>query len=45
VCYMERVYNASFFKGRESAHNYAREWPILPFDVSRDFIISKEILV
>jgi hypothetical protein len=23
----------------------ARKWPILPFDVSRDFIISKEILV
>ena len=23
----------------------ARKWPILPFDVSWDFIISKEILV
>ena len=29
----------------ESANNDARKWPILPFDVSRDFIISKEILV
>jgi hypothetical protein len=26
------------------ANNDARKWPILPFDVSRDFIISKEIL-
>ena len=25
----------------ESANNDARKWPILPFDVSRDFIISK----
>jgi hypothetical protein len=24
----------------ESANNDARKWPILPFDVSRDFIIS-----
>jgi hypothetical protein len=32
-------------KGTESANNDARKWPILPFDVSRDFIISKEILV
>jgi hypothetical protein len=32
-------------KGMESANNDARKWPILPFDVSRDFIISKEILV
>jgi hypothetical protein len=32
-------------KGMESANNNARKWPILPFDVSRDFIISKEILV
>ena len=29
----------------ESANNDARKWTILPFDVSRDFIISKEILV
>jgi hypothetical protein len=26
-------------------NNYARKWPILPFDVSQDFIISKKILV
>ena len=32
-------------KGMESANNDARKWPILPFDVSQDFIISKEILV
>ena len=32
-------------QGMESANNDARKWPILPFDVSRDFIISKEILV
>ena len=25
-------------KGMESANKYARKWPILPFDVSRDFI-------
>ena len=31
-------------KGMESANNDARKWPILPFDESRDFIISKEIL-
>ena len=31
-------------KGMESANNDARKWPIIPFDVSRDFI-SKEILV
>jgi hypothetical protein len=30
-------------KGVESSNKYARKWPILPFDVSRDFIISKEI--
>jgi hypothetical protein len=30
-------------KGMESANNDARKWPIIPFDVSRDFIISKEI--
>jgi hypothetical protein len=35
----------SYGKGMESANKYARKWPILPFDVSRDFIISKEILV
>jgi hypothetical protein len=29
----------------ESANNDARKWPILPFDVYRDFIIIKEILV
>jgi hypothetical protein len=29
-----------FWKGMESANNYATKWPILPFDVSRDFIIS-----
>ena len=29
----------------ESANNDAIKWPIIPFDVSRDFIISKEILV
>ena len=29
----------------ESANNDARKWPILTFDVSRDFIISKAILV
>jgi hypothetical protein len=29
----------------ESANNDARKWPILPFDVFRDFIISKEILI
>ena len=34
----------SYGKGMESANNDARKWPILPFDVSRDFIISKEIL-
>ena len=28
--------------GMESANNDARKWPILPFDVSRDFIINKE---
>jgi hypothetical protein len=28
----------------ESANNDARKWLILPFDVSRDFIINKEIL-
>ena len=33
------------WKRMESANNYARKWPILPFDVSRDFIISKDILV
>jgi hypothetical protein len=27
----------------ESANNVARKWPILPFDVPWDFIISKEI--
>ena len=32
-------------KGDESANNDARKWPILPFDVSRDFIIIKQILV
>ena len=32
-------------KGMELANNDARKWPSLPFDVSRDFIISKEILV
>ena len=32
-------------KGMESANNDARKWPNLPFDISRDFIISKEILV
>ena len=32
-------------KGMESANKYARKWPILPFDISLDFIISKEILV
>ena len=32
-------------KGMESANNYARKWSILPFDVSRDFIKSKDILV
>jgi hypothetical protein len=35
----------SYGKGMESANKYARKWPILPFDVSRDFLISKEILV
>ena len=34
----------SYGKGMESANNDARKWPILPFDVSRDFIISKEII-
>jgi hypothetical protein len=29
----------------ESAINDARKWQILPFDVSQDFIISKEIIV
>ena len=33
----------SFGKGMESANNDTRKWPILPFDESRDFIISKEI--
>jgi hypothetical protein len=28
-------------KGTESANNDARKWPILPFDVFCDFIISK----
>jgi hypothetical protein len=32
-------------EGMETANNDARKWPILPFDVSRDFIISKKILV
>ena len=32
-------------QGMESANNDARKWPILPFDVSRDFITSKKILV
>ena len=32
-------------KGMESANNDASKWPILPFDVSRDFIISNEFLV
>jgi hypothetical protein len=27
-------------KGMESANNDARKWPILPFDVSQDFIIN-----
>ena len=36
---------AVYKQGMESANNDARKWPILPFDVSRDFIISKEILV
>ena len=35
----------SYGKGMESANNDARKWSILPFDVSRDFIISNEILV
>ena len=35
----------TFSQGMESANNDARKWPILPFDVSRDFIISNEILV
>ena len=35
----------SWGKRMESANNDVRKWPILPFDVSRDFIISKEILV
>jgi hypothetical protein len=35
----------SLGKGVESANNDARKWPILPLDVYRDFIISKEILV
>ena len=35
----------SMGKGMESANNDARKWPIIPFDVSRDFIISKDILV
>jgi hypothetical protein len=26
----------------ESANNDARKWAILPFDVSRDFILRKE---
>jgi hypothetical protein len=34
-CHRERGWN----------HYDARKWPIFPFDVSRDFIISKEILV
>jgi hypothetical protein len=29
----------------KSANNDARKWPILTFDVSRDFIINKVILV
>jgi hypothetical protein len=33
----------SWGKGMDSANNDARKWPILPFDVSQDFI-SKEIL-
>ena len=33
----------SYGKGIESANNDARKWSILTFDVSRDFIISKEI--
>ena len=32
-------------KGIESANNDARKWPILPFDVSRDFIISSIIVI
>jgi hypothetical protein len=35
----------SLGKVMESANKDARKWPILPFDLSRDFIICKEILV
>ena len=28
----------------ESANNYARKWPILPFDISRDFIKDEVLL-
>jgi hypothetical protein len=34
----------SYGNGMESANNDARKWPILPFDVSRDFILSKDII-
>ena len=48
VCYYQSEYKLtncthvqgmSYEKGMESANNDARKWPILPFDVSRDFII------
>ena len=32
-------------KGTESANNDARKWPILPFDVPRDFIISSRLVL
>ena len=41
----EFIQGMSQGKGMESANNDAIKWPIIPFDVSRDFIISKEILV
>ena len=39
------VWSCCLTQGMELANNDARKWPILPFDVSRDFIISNEILV
>jgi hypothetical protein len=36
---------ANVIMSLKSANNDARKWPISPFDVSQDFIISKEILV
>jgi hypothetical protein len=33
------------YECKEKCDPFTKQWPIIPFDVSRDFIISKEILV